>query len=67
MTPDDITEPNITGGYLLEIDSWKISGALGGDESEPFALFGLFYTILKKYLLIRLYNTMKNANINTAG
>ena len=40
---------------------------LRGDESEPPALFSLFYTILKKYLLIRLYNTMKNANINMAG
>ena len=46
-------------------DPVHILWCLRGDKSEPPILFGLFYTILKKYLLIYFYHSMETIDYNT--
>ena len=46
--------------YLLEIDSWKISGAIGGIVAK----FSLFYTTQKEESLAQLHNSINEGICN---
>ena len=46
--------------YLLEIDSWKTSGAIGGTKTNP----SLFYTTQKEESLVQPHNIINDCICN---
>ncbi|MBO4919107.1 MAG: hypothetical protein J5365_03015, partial [Erysipelotrichaceae bacterium] len=48
---------------LLEIDSWKTSGAIGGTKINP----SLFYTTQKEESLVQPHNIINDCICNISG